>query len=792
MQLRPARRSGERPTDRLAALTSILGRDIELAVACELLCRADRIDELVAPSLASGPTVRLLTLTGPGGVGKTRLAFAIAATLEGDFPDGAVWADLAPTLTPSDVAAAISRSLGLRDETSQSTWDRVQVSISGRRILLVLDNFEHVLDAAPMVANLLRTCPQLTILVTSRERLRVSGEHEQPVSSLRFPDAATSAEEALATPAVQLFLERARAVVPGLSVTEESAIIAGEICRRLDGLPLAIELAASRVKVFPPAELLSRLDQKLLLLTGGPRDAPDRLRTMRDAIAWSYELLTSEERELFCRLSVFVNGFSLEAAEAVGRERLRTSVLDLVAGLVEKSLVVVRQDPTGGTRYAILEMIREFGWERLAAGGELDDACRSHAAYTLFMAEQLEPELYGGRDLMRCLATLEAEHANLRAALTWLAQGDEPTLGLRLAVSLLRYWMIHGHLSEGKEWLERTVDAAPDAPALLRAKALTGIALLAWPQDAQERALEALHQAAALVDGTTDFAALAFVRLAQAWIALDRGDTAAAVRWAIEAEAQYERLGRRRDTLMATRCLARAAHTQGDVPRADTLYAALITAAEDLGDDYGLATSRHGLGLLRAAQDDHAQALALQRQALAGYQELGERLWVTACLEAIATTVSAMGQAEPAARLLGAAETLRTQTGLPTWFADQAVYEKSAGTARASLGDKAFSAAWDTGAAATLDEVVTAVDAIVDSVVAVQHIGVDPTAPFNLSPREVEVLRLIAQGRTDQETADLLSVSRRTVHTHVASILNKLAAENRTAAVATAVRFGLA
>lgn len=795
LHLSPVPRPSECRAGRPARLTTFVGRHAEVGTVCELLASGFGHEKTAIGSTAPDLPVRLLTLTGPGGVGKTRLAEAAAAKLAVTFPDGVVWVDLAAAARPEAVALTISRALGLREEGSRPSSESVRIAIGERSLLLVLDNFEHLLDAAPLVVDLLSSCPRLVTLVTSRARLHVSGEYELVVLPLPLPDAEATFEEASMTPAVQLFVDRAGAAATGSWLAPESAPVIGAICRRLDGLPLAIELAAARARAVAPRELLAGLDRRLLILTDGPRDAPARLRTMRDAIAWSYGLLTSDEQALFRRLSVFNDGFTLAAAEttrkiwpdAIEEDLLQPATVDLVAALVEKSLLTLRQDAVGGTRYAMLETIREFGLEKLATAGERDAALRSHAMWALALAEQVEPALYGGRGLLPALDLLNAERPNLNAALAWLGEAGEHEMALRLVAALFRFWFIRGYLDEGRQSLERAI-AAATAPTSLRAKALTGLAMLAWNQGDGARARTALSEALIALDEVDDPAGLAFARLTEGYLALSQGDFALAAKRAEESKELFATASQPWNDGYADFCLARAALGQGDLPRAGAILEKLMDVASEQGDPYNLATTQFTLGMVKHAQGDLPQALRLHAGALHAYQELRELWNVAMCLEAVAAAACGLGEPAMAAQLLGAAESLRSRIGAPILAPERASYDAVVALSRGSLGEPAFSIARAAGAAATLDEIVTVVETLDARAVAPSLPGAAGPAPFGLSPREIEVLRLMALGRTDDETAEVLSISRRTVHTHVASILNKLTAENRTAAVATAVR----
>ncbi|MDP9356600.1 MAG: helix-turn-helix domain-containing protein, partial [Chloroflexota bacterium] len=436
-----------RPAVRLpTTLTSFVGRGREVEQVIALLRRAD---------------VRLVTLTGPGGVGKTRLALRAAAELLDHVPDGAWFVDLTPLADPALVPAAIAVVLGVREAGGQPLVETLAVALRDKQLLLVLDNCEHLLDAAPVVAELLRACPGLTVLATSRAPLRLRGEREVAVPPLGLPATARPAPEEIArSEAVRLFVERARAHEADFALTEANAPAVAGIVRVLDGLPLAIELAASRIKLFPPTALLRRLERRLTLLTGGARDLPARQRTLRDAIAWSHDLLTEEERLLFRRLAVFAGGATCEAAEAVADPAGELGVVNGLAVLVDQSLLRKEDDPDGEPRYRMLETVREYALERLDASGEEAAVRDRHAAWCLALAEAAGAVLWTTYD-PGVVARLEAEHPNLRAALTWFAQASDGEALLRIGATLGRFWYVAGHAREGRGWLERALALAP-------------------------------------------------------------------------------------------------------------------------------------------------------------------------------------------------------------------------------------------------------------------------------------------------------------------------------------------
>src|SRR5215217_6957374 len=472
---RARRESGDRPPGLPVPLTPLVGRDKAISAVAAILAE---------------PTIRLLTLTGPGGTGKTRLALAVAERVAPMFPDGVVFVPLAPLGDPALVASAIAEGLGVRERPEQTVRDALTAHLAGKRLLLVLDNVEHLLPAAPLVADLLGACPALRVLTTSRAPLRLSGEHLYPVSPLEVPDAdhLSSLEELGQTPAVRLFVDRVRAVKPDFALSEANAHPVVEIVRRLDGLPLALELVAARVQVLSPIALAARLDRSLPLLTGGAHDLPDRQRTLRHAMAWSYDLLQPNQQTLFRRLGVFTRGCTLEAAEMVADLDEPFDVLEGIGALLDASLLQ-SEEPDAETRFRMLETVREFGLERLEASDEATTTRDRHARYFLDLAERTNAVIVK-TPTPALLDVIEREHDNLRAALTWSRDTGNHDTFLRLAGALAMFWYYRGYLGEGQRWLSQALETPPiDASPQPRAWALTMSGMLANVAGETDRAI---------------------------------------------------------------------------------------------------------------------------------------------------------------------------------------------------------------------------------------------------------------------------------------------------------------
>ncbi|MGH2532324.1 MAG: tetratricopeptide repeat protein [Thermomicrobiales bacterium] len=814
------RRRGDAVAALPAPLTSFVGRQQEIATARDLVRR---------------PDVRLVTLVGPGGIGKTRLALEVATRLADDLADGVAFVPLASLADSGLVGSALARALGARAPRERTVVMGLIEYLRHRELLLFLDNFEHLLPAAPLLTELLVSCPALKILVTSRISLHLSGEHELAVPPLALPDRRLlpPVADLGESEAITLFLHRARAVRPDLTLTDENAGALVELCHYLEGLPLAIELAAPRTKLLTPSALLARLSNRLLLLTSGPRDQPARLQTMRNAIAWSYDLLDQGAQTLFRRLAVFAGGCTLAAAEAVGAGEGEPTgnVLAGIETLVDASLLRPEDQADGEVRLAMLETVREYARERLAASGEENLTRRRHAAYFLALAEEAAPGLQGLQQ-RAWLARLEADHDNLRAALAWFERAGEVALGLRLANALSQFWTIHGHLSEGLDWVERAIDRTRGDATLagLRANALIDAAWLAFHRGAYARsdtfAREGLAVARELDDAPlmskawNGLAAVAHlqgdyvqaetcgrqaldlarkngdqVRIANALNGLGiatmhRGDFRRAEALLLEALDSYRACGNRQGESAALANLGSAAYYQGDDARATGYAQQAHDLAHDIGNKRDMAIALNHLGQIAGRQGDYARACGLFDQSLSLYVDLGNPGGLSTWLEAFAAVAVQCGQSEPAARFLGATEGLRAAIGRTIQPASAADHERTVAAVRASLDEDRVAAAWSMGRGLPLDDVIAEARALIPVITKAATPAAAPSSStsYGLTSREQQVLRLLADGSSDRQIADALFISHRTVMRHVTAILAKLGVDSRTAAAAAAIR----
>ena len=616
----PMERPESRPSNLPTSRTAFIGRDREVKAVKELLLR---------------PDVHLVTLTGPGGIGKTRLGLQVAEALADHFAGGAYYVPLAPVSDPKLIAPAIAQTLGLRESGGQSPLETLKAHLQNSLrlpTLLLLDNFEHLVAEAPLVAELLASSAQLRLLVTSRAPLHIYGEHEYPVPPLELPDLKSVPEVEVLTryPAVALFIQRARAVKPDFEVNQENAAAVATICARLDGLPLAIELAAARIKLLSPSAMQTRLESRLQLLTGGARDLPTRQQTLRGAIDWSYGLLSVGEQMLFRRLSVFVSGCTLEAVEAVCNTQgdLEVDGLDGMASLVDKSLLQRVERGEGESRFVMLDTIREYGLERLAASGEEAATRRAHAAYCLVLAEEGAASTQA-----EWLDLFEMEHDNLGAAMDWLIQTGNAEWGLRLGAALFRFWESREHFAEGRDRLAKVLklEAAAD-PTLPRARALFAAGALAGAQADYVSACSLLRENLEIARELKDDWGVAVSLNALAVTTRDRGGIAESRSLFEESLALWRELGDRTAVARALSNLASAVNLQGDHALARSLYEECLSIFKELGDATGMAWSLNHQGDAARSHGDPAGARTLYEQSLAIFRELGDRWGIAGSL----------------------------------------------------------------------------------------------------------------------------------------------------------------
>jgi predicted ATPase/class 3 adenylate cyclase len=718
--------------------TPLIGREKEVAEVCDLL---------------GAEATRLLTLTGPGGIGKTRLALQAAADLLDEFPDGTYFVQLA-TLTEAELfISAVAETLGVREIGEQPLDESLKDYLHERRLLLLLDNFEQVLGAAPTVTELLTAAPGLKVLATSRAPLGLYGEHELPVPPLTLPDLKLQPplERLTQYEAVGLFVERARAVKPDFKVTNESAPAVAEICVRLDGLPLAIELAAARIKMLPPKAMLQRLSSRLKLLTGGARDLPERQRTLRATIEWSFALLNEGEQVLFGRLAVFSGGRTLEAIEAIcdAEGDLPMEVFDGVSSLLDKSLLRQEEGPNGEPRFVMLETVHEFAREKLKESAEAEEINRAHAQYFLTLAEEANPELKGANQL-EWLERLEAEHDNMRAALTWALKRKEVEVALRLGGALWWFWSMRGYHSEGRRWLEEALAMDGRVSPEVRAMALAGVGELAFDQGDLDRAKEACQEGLELLEHEEGREAreaklnllvwlgfVAWVReeyerakqLFEEGLALSRersdtwwlatfllyvaivphylGDYERATELTEESMDLFREQGDKLSLAYCLNNLAMMVYSQGDLGRAAQLTEEAVALFRELGARGDVALGLYNLGWIALLQDDLGRAADIYKESLTLAWDTGMNHIVQGDLEGFACLAAVRGETERAARLWGAVQALHETKGIPrdTDFLAEAGARISA--VRSGMGEEAWEEAWRKGRAMTLDEAVS-------------------------------------------------------------------------------------
>ena len=860
----------DHPHNLPVSLTQLIGREQEVAAIKVLLSR---------------PDMRLLTLTGTAGVGKTRLALEVAKEMVGEFTDGVHVVFLAPINDPAFVMPTIAHTLGLTENASQSVLELLTSSQRDKHQLLLLDNFEHVVSAAPELTELLEACPELKILVTSREILRLRAEHQYAVPPLALPDPRhLSDEQCLAhVAAVNLFVQRARAITSDFDVTTDNAATIAEICLRLDGLPLAIELAAARVKLLAPQALLERLDHRLQVLTGGARDLPLRQRTLRTTLAWSYSLLTKEEQRLFRLLSIFAGGCTLEAIEAVltALDDQVDNVLEGVASLLDKSLLQHMQQRQGEKRLMMLETLREYGLEALAESGELEAVRQAHAAYYLGLAEEAEPEWESPKQAVWS-ERLEQEHDNVRAAMAWSLERGETShdweIALRLAGALRRFWQVRGYLREGRPFLENVLAGSVGIVSAAHIKVLIAMGHVAVIQDDYDRVEAVCKESLPLCQQLGDTWNTARTLYLLGWIGWLRGDLVPArelmeqtlalfrqvddksfIAWSFmylgviagrqgnyaegrllfeESVARQRELGNKRGTAFAlvgyaqmllasqhdaemvhpmlkeslalfrevgdkwgvaaaSMLLGQVALQRGDMTTARTLANVSVQLCREIGHRWFMCQALTVLAKVAETEQDQVLARSLYQESLDVVIEVGDKVLIALGLEDLAGVVATQGDPVWATRLWAAASALRETIGSPMLPIERADYERAVATVRMQLGEQIFATAWNEGCTMTLEQVLatrelaTLPQPLLPALSAIPPVKPAPTYPDGLTIREVEVLRLVAQGLTSAQIAEQLVISTVTVNFHVRSIYSKLGVTSRAAATRYALEHHL-
>lgn len=794
-------------------LTSLVGRDAEIAALIERLRQ---------------PRVRLITLTGPGGTGKTRLAMVAAQRLRDEF-HRVHFIPLATTTDADHVPIAIARVVGVRDIGRIPAEQAIADRLGDRPALLILDNLEQVITSATFVAALLAAAPSLKIIATSRILLRISGEHEVQVLPLTLPEKGDP--DIAANEAVALFIDRVRAFQPGFAPNERSLAAIAGICRRIEGLPLAIELAAARAKILSPEALLQRLDRRLDVLTGGPRDLPAHQRAMRDTIAWSYDLLDQEEQELFRSISVFPAGATMATVEqlTLGLER---QAIDLLSSLVEKSLLRIADDWDGNPRFWMLATLREFGMERLEAIGEIASSRGRQASLMIDLAARHAAELTGAKQ-SGAMKSLDREDRNLVSALNYLQTTGDAERFVTLASSLQRYWHMRGRYREGRLWLDRAVDAiaGTSIPDALQASALHGAGWLALglgdSPNARSRAEASLDHARVTQDRSGEALALSLI----AAVHYRATEYPLAEELLEQALAIYREAGDPAGVAITLFRLAQAEMDAGNFERAQELFLESRRAFETCGNMHGAAAAMDNLSVVRYSQNREAEAEALSEQALAVFRqfddwrgmavalghigkcasrrgdlarswevhkeglalryEVGDRRGLAVWLEAVGYLLVAAGKFEAAAEAIGATEALRNQANAPLFGNELLDHQRMLAQINSGIGGKGLAMALKRGATDTVEAAIPKAIAAVEAALAgaAPLAAQNPLARFGLSEREVEVLELMVQRLSDREIAEKLFISPRTVGRHANNIYAKLDVRNRREAAALAAPY---